>query len=930
MKRCLLIFTLFHCLIALTGVLALQAQNRQTVGDHDQLYVSGHIYGTDDMEPNPYPLPNANVTWVCLNDTLAGRASCASNKEGLFSKSLDVLKKRIKKNESARIRLHVSYVGYETFEKEYTMSQHFFDPQSKSSGYYWLLNLDNIVLKSKPMSTEEVQIVAELKRMYESGDTTVFNVDAFMMPRGTVLLNLVRRLPGLRYDQGVLTYRDSVIHEIRLNGESFFASDMRIALENIENEDLKQFRIYHDIDTIRRDSSRLVADMVTKKPVNRVEIAKPEAGTSDKKNTYLLKMENVHWNSGKRGEWATTMTLSDLPSASSWKNSNNSINGSYSRTIKKVNVNGSASYNYSDNRGKNEVLSATVMPEYQQYSRSISQNKTYNNSYNQSMYASRRIGNRGSLSAQMNLSYGTNHSNDWTESATYNANPFTADGQELLSEPELRAIGLTNITNARQQRRHNDNMSFSSSYSTSFKGKNSPSINFNMRYSHGHSFSTNYEKRETAYLQYGDSIWNYERFSTSPNDNDQFSFYANFYMYHSTQDSPFRSNIQLSYNYTNNKSVGGTDVYDVASGMAFIDSLSSCNRNTTIQHAMGAHYSLSYKELTIDLNMGVTPTQSGYRNELMDGFVADTTVNGIQFNPAVSIRYGYGQNKYVSLGYSASNSLPSPSSLVTSSTKYNPLNIRKPNPDLKQAVSHRITLNWNATRSFNMNANVNLTRNSTTQRSIYNTTTGGTITMPVNINGAWTAYGSMTYRTDFKHANFSISGNYNYNHGVSYQRTSQSADDIEGYSDYHNITLSPRFVVYGKKYDLTLNGSYGYQWNKTNYTTERDRIHSYSLNSRFNIWPNDRLTLTTDMNLTGHAGYRMADANRTDIIWNMHVQYKFPPHYRTTAKLSWYDILCNRRNYTSTISGTSWSERRYSGTSQYVLLTIQYKLYKLK
>ena len=63
--------------------------------------------------------------------------------------------------------------------------------------------------------------------MYESGDTTVFNVDAFEMPRGTVLLNLVRRMPGLRYEDGQLTYRDSVIHEIRLNGESFFAHDMK-------------------------------------------------------------------------------------------------------------------------------------------------------------------------------------------------------------------------------------------------------------------------------------------------------------------------------------------------------------------------------------------------------------------------------------------------------------------------------------------------------------------------------------------------------------------------------------------------------------------------------------------------------------------------------------------------------------------------------
>ena len=137
-------------------------------------------------------------------------------------------------------------------------------------------------------------------------------------------------------------------------------------------------------------------------------------------------------------------------------------------------------------------------------------------------------------------------------------------------------------------------------------------------------------------------------------------------------------------------------------------------------------------------------------------------------------------------------------------------------------------------------------------------------------------------------------------------------------------------MVYGKKYDLSLDGGYGYQWDKTNYTTERDRVHSYRLNTKFNIWPTDRLTLTTDLNVNGHAGYRMADANRADIIWNLHAEYKFLRNYRATVKLSWYDILRNQRNYSGSHSGTAWSENRTSGTTTYALLTFQYKLYKMK
>jgi len=904
------------------------AQNRQTVGDEEYLTVSGHIYGTDELEPMPYPLPNANVTMLCLNDTLAGREACATDKKGEFHLGLGVLKKRIKKKESARVRLRVSFVGYETFEKEYTMTQQYFNPNRKSSGYYWQLELDSIVLRSKPMSSEEVLIVDELKRMYESGDTTVFNVDAFMMPRGTVLLNLVRRLPGLRYDQGVLTYRDSVISEIRLNGESFFANDMKIALDNIENTDLKQFRIYHDIDTIRMDSSRLVADMITKEPVNRVEIAKPELGTSNKKNTYRLRLQNVRWNSGGKGEWATTVTLDDLPQASSWKNSQNTIQGSYNRKIKKMYLNGNAQYNYTDQRRKSESLSATVMPDYQQYSRGTSQSKSYNNSYNQYISGSGSLGKVGSINASVNISSSNNHSRYRSEEATYKDNPFTADGQELLNEQELRAIGLTNITNNQHQRRYNDNMNFNASYHKPLS--RSSNLSVNTYYTHNHSYSTNYEKRETEYLQYGDSVWSYERYSTSPNNTDFYRMSANYSLYLNKQDSPFNYNVEFSYTYSNNTSVGGTNVYDVANNMAFIDSLSTRNRNTTIGHAMTARYNFSYKSIRINLSMGVSPMERGYRNEQMDGFVADTTIHGIQYSPYISINYNYGPSKSLMLSYNGNNELPTPSNLVTSSTKYNPLNIRKPNPDLKQTIRHSISLNWNIGNGCSMNSSANFTRNNISQRTIYNPTTGGTISMPININGAWGLNNSFNYRTDFKHANLSVNGGYSYSRGVRYQRTTAAQEDIMGYSDNHTIRFSSHFVVYGKKYDLSLDGGYRYQWDKTNYTTERDRVHSYGLNSKLNIWPTDRLTLTTDLNVNGQAGYRTADANRADIIWNLHAEYKFLRNYRATVKLSWYDILRNQRNYSGSHGGTSWTESRTSGTSTYALLTFQYKLYKMK
>lgn len=908
------------------------AQNRRTVGDQDHLLVGGRILGSDEMEAKPYPLPNANVTILCLNDTLAGRKSTATNREGKFNLSLNVLKKRIKKKESVRVRLHVSYVGYETIDSVFTMKQVYYDESNKSYGYHWLLELDSLIMRSKPMSSEEVLIVDELKRMYESGDTTVFNVDAFMMPRGTVLLNLVRRLPGLRYDNGILTYRDSVISEIRLNGESFFAKDMRIALENIENSDLKQLKVYKAlVDTLSQDSAKhWVADMITKKPVNKVEIAKPEVGTSTKRNTYRLRMENVRWNSGGKGEWATTVQLDDLPQTTTWKNSSNTVNGTFNKSSGKVNTNGNVRYNYNDQRRKSESFGATVMPEYEQYSRSASSSKSYNSVYSQNLSGSGRAGERGSWSANANYNTSNNHSNDWSESSTYKANPLTEDGKELLNESELRNIGLTNVTNDRHQRRYSDNLSFGGYYGIRLKGEFYPSLSVSVNYGHDHSYSTNYEKRRNEYLQFADSVWSYERYSTSPNNVDRFSLSTNLHLYYSRKNSDASHSIDFRYELISNHTRGGTEVYDAANSMAYIDSLSTRNRNSVIEHTMSANYNFDYKSLYINFNLRVVPTERSYRNELMDGFVADTTIHGIRIAPSINVNYQLGMNKSMSINYTVSNQLPDPSRLVRSSTNYNPLSVRLSNPDLKQTISHSIDMHMNMTRTIGVGCYINWQRNGTTQRTIYDPTTGGTVTMPVNINGNWSMNSNASYRTDFKHANLSINVSHNYNHGVSYQRTSNANEDIIGYNDDHSINLTPRFVVYGKKYDMSIDGLYGYQWNKSTYATERDRIHRYNLRTKVNYWPTERLTLTTDLDINGRAGYRTAEANRADIIWNMHAQYKFLRNYRATLKVSWYDILRNQRTYSSSISGSQWSETRSSGNPHYALITFQYKLYKMK
>ena len=908
-----------------------QANGRQTVGEKLWLSISGRIFGTDEMEPKPYPLPNANIQLVCLNDTTV-KTVAVTEKNGHFFHGMDVLKKRVKKNDVPRVRMKVSYVGYETYTQDVKLAYRYYDEKNKSYGGSWTINLDSIVLKSNPMSMDEVVIVGELKRMYESGDTTVFNVDAFEMPRGTVLLNLVRRLPGLRYEDGQLTYRDSVIHEIRLNGESFFAHDMKIALENIENTDLKQFRVYKtQADTLSTDTTKhWVADMITKNPVNKVELTRPEIGTSNIKNTYHFQMQGMQWKKGNKGEWSANIQLDDLPNANSKKNSNNRIEGSYRRQFGKTNIQYRPQYSYTDQRSDQESLNSTIMPEYEQYSTSASQSKNYNNSTSHSFNISTPInlGNYSNLNANVNYNYSDSKSYSQSNAATYNGNPFVGENNELMEEEQLAAITLNRRSSETSSRSHQQSLGLQSNYYQFFDGEANAHIEVRMNLNTNSRFQSSTEQQQTDYLQYGDSVWHYLRESVAPTNSERLDLSARSGF--SFGPEKFRQNLDFNYEFSHNNSESERIYYDLTNNHQRLDSISTYQRTKTDAHRISIDYSFHFNRLGFSQNVRVTPTRETYHYERKDGVMADTTQQAPTLNTYTNLSYRFSQNHSINLSYQYGNRLVGGSNLVEPTTNNNPLYIRRANPNLKKPENHNFNLNFSLNGGWLFSGGYSFSHNNISSRSIYDTKTGGTISTSENINGNWGANGNVSYRTDFKHSNLHVNTNYDYSHSVSYMQALGASESGKGTSDVHSFSIMPRFVLYTKHFDLTLNGNYRYQWGESNYMTSMEKSHTYSLNSSLNYWLGNRLTLKNDLNISGQAGSKMRDGNRTEFIWNLGVEYKVLRDYRGLLKLSWYDILHERSNFSTYITGTGRSESRSSGNPHYVQLTFQYKLYKMK
>ena len=196
--------------------------------------VKGKVMGTDDFEPTPYPLQGANITLTCVADTTQF-GGAAADQDGNFAAYI-FCRNKLK---DLRVKVKISYVGMETYEAVFTPT-----PGKDKIGDKLVVTFDSIVLKSNPVTTAEAEVIGELQKMYQRGDTTIFNAEAYEMPSGSVLLDLVRRLPGLRYEGGQLTYMGQSIEEMRLNGDTFFKHDINVALQNMPHDKLKSLKVY--------------------------------------------------------------------------------------------------------------------------------------------------------------------------------------------------------------------------------------------------------------------------------------------------------------------------------------------------------------------------------------------------------------------------------------------------------------------------------------------------------------------------------------------------------------------------------------------------------------------------------------------------------------------------------------------------------------
>ena len=107
------------------------------------------------------------------------------------------------------------------------------------------VRLGEVGLLREPKQLDEVTVTATRIKMYYDGDTLVYNADAFLLPDGSMLDDLIRKLDGVTIDRhGQIFCRGRKVESLMLEGKKLFEGDPGLLLRNLGAYTVKNIKVY--------------------------------------------------------------------------------------------------------------------------------------------------------------------------------------------------------------------------------------------------------------------------------------------------------------------------------------------------------------------------------------------------------------------------------------------------------------------------------------------------------------------------------------------------------------------------------------------------------------------------------------------------------------------------------------------------------------
>lgn len=816
------------------------------------------------------------------------------------------------------------------------------------------IHVGNIVL-TEGLELSEVVVTAPIKEVELVGDTTVINADAYRIPEGSNLEELVKKIPGLEYDRQnkTLVYNGLPIAEINVNGEAFFAGNHALALENLPADLVSRIKVYDKRSEmekfmgIKTGEENYVLDLQTKKEFNGTLMTSVAAGKGNNKKKEAELISNFFKTGGENLSVIAKSGNRNMTSANKDNRQDNVAVNFLKKFRKKIHLNGNVMYSNAING--NEGTSY-----YEQYLKTGNRYRyATSDRHNTNRMASTMLSMKWNidkmtllnLSGSFSAMKGTNGSD--SRQATYNENPeldITApfNGEENgQTENDIRVNGIrmnSRSTSANRQYFLNADL-------TRRLNEKGSSLGLTMQYSEGRGKNEAFSVSSTTYYQLqdewgNDSVLYRNQYYDSPNRNRKFSLGLIL-----TQPLHKSLRAQLSYkfrreNQNNDRNTydlsrffDGTDdepLYTLPEGYeaAYTDSLSNRSRSHTTAHEVALH--LNYTDRTWEINAGLSVVPERQSLDQKTGRMqADTLRTSVNYYPAVTVLW-HKKKTRVQLSYEGDTKQPGLTELLTLTDNSDPLNITRGNPSLRPSYNQRVRLEARDTK-IGLNGDMTWanTVNSVTRAVTYNTQTGGIESYPVNVNGNWNARATVRYQKRIKRR-FSVTARTGASFSQNVSLINEGQQEMPERSTTHNTTLNAN-LRFGYQpqwggFDLTGDWRFRHSTNLLRETGDYTRDYRLGVNAYADL-PGG-IQLRSDVDYSFRNGTNITPGEDDQVVWNASLSWRFLKQKKAELSFYWADILSQKKNFTRSVSSSGLSERHTQQIGSWFMLSFKYRFNK--
>ena len=839
-----------------------------------------------------------------------------------------------------------------------------------------IFNADAIMLKG-------ATVVGQAARVTVKEDTFVYNASAYRTPEGSVVEELVKRLPGAQVsDDGTITINGKEVKKVLVDGKEFMTGDTQTALKNLPTSIIDKIKAYDEksdlakVTGIDDGEEQTVLDFGIKKGMNKGVFGNVDAsiGTHDryaerlmgalfKDKTRVMLMGNLNnvndrgfpggGGGGRFGRGAQGLNTSKMAGA------NFNLEPS-----SKLKLDGSVRWNHSNGDKRTEQSVENFVSTAGSFSNSLNQNYTRSNSWDARLRLEWTPDTMTNIMFRPSFSYSKSDGLTSGTSASYNDDPYSYVSDPLSQE----AISIMDENGLMVNHRENSSISYSDNLSVgamlqfnrklNSKGRNA-TLRTDIRYGEGDSKSlstSNVHLYQVEDAFGNDSTYQTNRFNTTPTKTLNYSVQFTY------SEPIFRAMfLQLSYkfNYKYNKSDRSTFDFSDIDGNVFAgvdnvyrgwdnylsrldnpldnyldESLSRYSEYKNYIHEIQLMLRVIREKYRLNVGVMVQPQKTRFIQRYQ-GINTDTVRNVVNVTPTLDFRYRFSKLSNLRINYRGTTSQPSMTDLLDIRDDSDPLNITMGNPGLKPSFTNTLRLFFNNytqehQRATMVHLNYSNTRNSISNMVTYDEQTGGRTTRPENINGNWNISGALMFNTALDSVGYwtiSTFTNVRYNNYVGYLALDQYSGSRKNTTK--TTTLGEQLTASFRNswLEVSLDGSVDYTHTR-NLLQSQNNLDTwqFAYGGYASVYMPWGMSLSTDLHQNSRRGYNDSSMNTNELIWNLQLSQSFLKGNALTVSLQLYDILHEQSNFSRTINAMQRSDTRYNSINSYAMLHAVYRV----